>query len=263
MTILSRCTLAAIVLALPIEADDACQVDTPCYSAASVVNAASYQSGWFGPNTFASIFGQSLSRVTANGPPNPDESLGGVQVEVNGESVYVSYVSPTQVNFVVPARVTGATVNVQLVRDNVAGPLLTLPLHDSAPSLFELDPATVIANHADWTVVTEQSPAQPGEQLEIFATGLGGYQTPIPDTERPPTIDWLARSSEFKVYLDGQPVDSSLIYYVGAELVSVGVIQIDFQLPSWVGPNPEIRIALSDPVLGDRLSPPGLVLPVE
>jgi len=38
----------------------------------------------------------------------------------------------------------------------------------------------------------------------------------------------------------------------------VGVYQIDLKLPANVGTNPEVRIAL-----GTRLSPPGVVLPVE
>jgi uncharacterized protein (TIGR03437 family) len=85
----------------------------------------------------------------------------------------------------------------------------------------------------------------------------------ISDFSVPPPQDWIARVTEFQVLLDGRAVDSSLITYVGSIPLCVGLFQINLDLPAWVGPNPEIRIALNDPVNGDRLSPPGTVLPVD
>jgi uncharacterized protein (TIGR03437 family) len=262
MTVLGRCALVAVALALPLGADDgACQPGAPCYSAAGVVNSASYASGWLGPNTFASIFGVNLSFVSASGTPDSEgssTSLEGVRVYVNSRTVYVSYVSPDQVNFAVPPATTGDTVTVQLSRDSAYGPMLTLPLHDSAPALFQLDVATAIAAHQDWSLVTGQSPAHAGELVVLYATGLGQYQEAIPDFQRPVVQDWIARRAEFKVLLDGQPAETSLVTYVGAAPVSIGFCQINLWLPAGVGRNPEIRIAL-----GERLSPPGILLPVQ
>ncbi len=263
MTVALRCALAALVVALPLCADDdTCPPDTPCYSAAGVVNSANYTSGWLAPTTYATIFGLNLSHVTETGVPGAqgvDGALGGVRVRVN-DSVFafVSYVSPDQVNFVVPSGIPADWCTVRIMRDNLAGPLVTLTLHDSAPALFHLDPATAVAAHQDWSLVTEQAPARAGEVIVLYATGLGQFARPVPDMQRPSTVNWIARLSEFQLYLDGQPVDPNLIYYVGAAPVSVGLVQIDLELPASVGRNPEIRIAL-----GDRLSPPGVHLPVE
>ncbi len=263
MTALARCALAALVSALPLGADGAaCKTGMPCYATASVVNSASYATGWLAPNTFASIFGWNLADATVSSSPgsqDPTGAIGGVRVLVNAEPAYVSYVSPYQVNFVIPTDLTGSTATVQLVHDSLAGPAVTLTVHDSAPALFvELDAVTAIALHGDWSLVTAQTPARAGGLVVLFATGLGPYQTPVLDFNRPPAQDWIARAAEFKVLLNGLAVDSSLVYFVGASPVSVGVFQINLQLPAWVGPNPEIRIAL-----GDRVSPPGTRLPVQ
>ena len=260
MTPLARCTLAALACAASVRAD--CNPGYPCYSAASVVNSASYASGWLAATTFASVFGSLLADQTLTGSPGSQDgsgALGGTRVLVNGLPAFISYVSPGQVNFVVPSNWSNAaTVTVQLERGNQAGPAVTLALHDSAPALFQLDAVTAVAAHANWTLVTAQSPAHAGEVVTLYATGLGAYLNPVLDLSVPPSEDPIARLADFQLFLGGQPVDSGLISYVGAEPVAVGVYQIDLKLPANVGTNPEVRIAL-----GTRLSPPGVVLPVE
>jgi len=263
MTVFSHCALAALALALPLGADNAaCLVNLPCYSTTSLVNSASYATGWFAPNTFASIFGWNLAYLTASGSAgaeDPSGSLGGVKVLVNAQPALISYISPDQVNFVIPTNLTGTTATVQLSNDSWYGPTVTLTLHDSAPALFlNPDGATAIAIHSDGTLVTLQSPAHPGELVLLYATGLGPFQAEFGDFSRPVPPDWIARAAEFSVQLDGQPVDSRLILYVGATPVSVGVVQINLQLPAGVGRNPKLRIGL-----GDRISPPGAFLPVD
>jgi len=265
MTFFSRCVLAALIPALPLGADNAaCVINMPCYSTASVVNSASYATGWLGPNTFASIFGWNLTDgVTATASPGSegaDGSIGGVRVLVNGAEVaFVSYISPHQVNFVIPTDLTGQAATVQLVNNGKAGPLVTLAVHDSAPALFlELDGATAIAIHPDGSLVTAQSPARAGEAVRLYATGLGPFAREFGDFTAPSPPDPIARLAEFSVLLDGQAVTLAASDYVGATAECVGVVEINFHLPAGVGRNPEVRIGLSD-----RVSPPGTLLPVQ
>jgi uncharacterized protein (TIGR03437 family) len=268
MTVFSRCALAALVSALPLGADGAaCVVNMPCYSTVSVVNSASYATGWLAPNTFASIFGWNLAYVTVGGSAGsegPSGSLGGVQVLVNAQPAFVSYVSPDQVNFVIPTDLTGNSATVQLVNDGLAGPAVSLTVHpDAAPALFlNLDGITALAIHSDGTVVTQQSPAHPGELILLYATGLP-YDTPMVSDFDPPVPPLpIANLAEFQVLLDGEAVDGNLISYVGATAVSVGVVEIKLNLPDGVGRNPQIRIGLDDQLL-PRFSPPGVTLPVD
>ena len=265
MTCFSRCTLAALVLALPLGADNAaCVINMPCYSTISVVNSASYATGWLGPNAFASIFGWNLTDgITASGSPGSqgsDGSFGGVRVLVNGaKPAFVSYISPYQVNFVVPTDLVGQTATVQLVNNGKAGPKVTLAMHDAAPALFlELDGATAIAIHSDGSLVSARSPARAGEQVRLYATGLGRFELAVGDFARPSPPDPIARRTEFSVQLNGQAVTLAASDYVGATEEWVGVVEINFHIPAGTGRNPEVRIGL-----GDRLSPPGTYLPMQ
>jgi len=265
MTVFSRCTLAAIVSVFSVRADTAaCVINMPCYSTVSVVNSASYATGWLGPNTFASIFGWNLSDgITASATPGSegsDGSFGGVRVLLNGtEPAFVSYVSPHQVNLVIPTDLVGQTATLQLVNNGRAGPKVTLAMHDSAPALFlDLDVTTAIAIHSDGSRVTAQSPARAGEAVKLYATGLGPFTRAFGDFNRPSPPDPIARLAEFSVLLDGQAVTLAASDYVGATAECVGVVEVNFHLPAGVGRNPEVRI-----VLGDRVSPPGTFLPAQ
>ena len=52
-------------------------------------------------------------------------------------------------------------------------------LTETAPSLFQSAPGTILATHADGSLITQSSPASPGEVVVIYAVGLGHT---VPDT---------------------------------------------------------------------------------
>ena len=73
----------------------------------TIVNGASFNpNGPMASGSFATIFGQSLCSQTATGewigPGQLPTTLGGCSVTVNGMSAMMHYVSPGQVNFIVP-----------------------------------------------------------------------------------------------------------------------------------------------------------------
>jgi uncharacterized protein (TIGR03437 family) len=256
-----RCLPLALVFGLSLSAaTGGCQPSyVPCYTADDVVNAASSVAGSVAPFTFVSIFGTNLSYVSR--PRYGDDSLpgfGGVDVLIQNQPSFVAYVSPVQVNFLMPSGIRDRYVTLQVVREGVAGPAVTIELHDCAPALFMLDEVTAVAAHLDWTLVTQDSPAQAGELVVLYANGLGAFLTPLDDLEIPTGADMIARREEFRILINGQPVDDSLILYAGAAPLFIGVYQINLRLPDNVGPNPDIQIAL-----GDQISPTGIRLPVQ
>lgn len=257
MSALSRSTLVAIVLSTSALAATQCVTFGPCYSAAGIVNAASNQPS-LAQFTWVRLYGTSLSFTTTQGPDGALPSTGEVVVTVNGEPALISYVSPGQVNFLMPFE-RGTTATVQLMRAGWLGPTVTVPLADSAPALFLKDPVTAIAAHPDWTLITPESPAHGGEYAILYATGLGQFTQPLGDIWTPAqSADLIARRKEFTILLDGQPVDDRLIEYAGAAPLMIGIYQINLKLPETVNKNPEIRIGL-----GKRLSPAGIHLTVE
>ncbi len=74
----------------------------PSYTADGIVNASSYASGPFAPNSILSIFGTGLARSTQAAPAGatvPTE-LNYVRVYVQDQLVPLLFVSETQVNFI-------------------------------------------------------------------------------------------------------------------------------------------------------------------
>ena len=262
MPALVRSLAAALTLAAisAPSATPACKPNYPCYSADGIVNAASNPAEPLAPFTWVSLYGSALSYSTRGRTPNDVEpGFAGVTVLVNGLPALLSYVSPTQVNFLMPFRITAEEVTVQLGRDSAYGPPVKLKLEDCSPELFLADEQTVVAAHSeDWTVITKEAPARAGEIVILYATGLGQFADPLTDTESPAKQpNPLKRRQEFKVLLDGKPVEDKLVEYAGAAPLFIGVYQINLRLPEKPGSDPEVRIAL-----GERVSIEGVHLTV-
>jgi uncharacterized protein (TIGR03437 family) len=256
MPLLTRCALVALSLAACLFAEGTCKPDAPCYSAESFVNAASnVPDQALSPMTWVSLYGTNLSYNT-RGRSSDDALPGfaGVNVLVNGWHALLSYVSPRQVNFLLP-RLASTTeeVTVQLTRESVAGPAVKLKLADSSPALFQKDADAVIGAHsADWTLITGEAPARADEIIILYATGLGPFVVAMDETQIPKKANPIARRNEFSLLLDGKPVEDALIEYVGVAPLFIGIYQINLRLPKQFNANPEIRISLAD-----RMSPAG------
>jgi uncharacterized protein (TIGR03437 family) len=267
--------LIAAMAAGPLLADSSCPIPgqttgAPCYTAASIANSASNLAGPYSPNSFVTIYGTNLSYVTkaiASGDIATGElpwALTGTEVSVliGGVSAYVYYVSPNQVNVLIPLMLTPGSVTLELDNRSLFGPPVEITLQAAAPALFQADATTVVATHGNGPPVTADSPAAPGEIVVLYATGLGvtapaaicGW---IPELAAP-----LADLTDFEVLLNGAPVDPKLIQYAGQTPGFAGLFQINLQLPGNSSPNPEIRIGFVNN-LGSNLSPAQLFLPVQ
>ncbi len=259
MPALLRVTVASLLLATApaLAADSNCKTDYPCYSAAQIKNMASDISEPLAPYTWAILYGTKLS-FNARSRSSDDDlaGFGGVHVSVNNQPARISYISPTEVHFLVPSSITAKQASVQLTREGAAGPEVTVDLVDASPAVFLMDATTVVAAHADWTLVTEEAPAHPGEIIIFYGAGLGPLKEPLKDAQVPALHpNPLARRSEFKVLLDADPVEDKLVEYAGAAPLFIGIYQINLRLPADVGRDPELRIAV-----GNQLSAVGFHL---
>ena len=246
-------------LALGVLAIGAAWGQAPAYSAADIVNASDYAPGPFAPNSVLSIFGTNLSWSThvlmssdIAGNTLPTQ-LNGVQVYVDGWPAPLLYVSGSQINFIVPGNEVSGDVTVRVTREAVKGPDVTVTLVEVAPGLFGVGTGYAIATHSDGSLITANSPAQGGDIVVVYATGLGRTQpnpSPgvIPQSAAP--MLWLANLT---VYLDQVALPSFRIKYAGLTPFSVGLYQINIELPADVGTDPEISVAV-----GAQSSPAGL-----
>ena len=166
----ARIALAILVLA-PLG-----KAAAPAYTLASVVNAATGVAGDLAPNGIVSIYGTDLSYRTESAPAGSGtlpRILGGVSVTIGGNPANLFYVSPQQINFLVPADLLAGPIKLYVSREGLAGPVLTMTLKETAPGFFPLENGNVIATHAAGKLITADSPAMPEEVVVIYAAGLG------------------------------------------------------------------------------------------
>jgi len=155
------------------------------------------------PNTWIEIHGTNLAQESTTWSSLPlsafsttlPTSLGGVSATVNNKPAAVYYISPTQVNVLAPVDTAVGPVQVQLTTQfgsttpmnineqtySLAFLIIDLPqthaaaVHNGSSSL----PAgTLIAPPGEFPGLTSV-PAQPGENVSIFATGFGEPATPV------------------------------------------------------------------------------------
>ena len=240
--------------------------DGPTYTADSIVNAADNQPGGLAPNAIGTIYGTGLS-FTTRAISADDIKEGtlptvlpgtGVRVSVGGILANIYYVSPGQINFLVPAMLTAGPSYVQVFLDARAGPQISVPMAPVSPALFQLDAHNAVAARLDGTVVTPDNPAHPGDIVILFANALGQTVPPAVYSMIAPAAAALKDMLDFQLVLDGTPVDPALVFYAGAAPGFAGLYQINCQLPASTGPNPEIRISAEG-----QLSKPGVMLPVQ
>jgi uncharacterized protein (TIGR03437 family) len=139
------------------------------------------------PGGIATIFGRNLAATTeaAQTLPLPTK-LGGVRVRFDGYDAPLFYVSPTQINVQIPFELTGYSSSVEIERDTPNGPMVSAAspaaLSTGAPGIFTYSgdgrgPGLVF--HSDFSPVTADSPARPGETLIAYVTGLGTVDNPV------------------------------------------------------------------------------------
>lgn len=252
--------LAALALAACLHAQDA---NAPNYTAAGIVNGASFAPG-LAPNTIVSVFGTNLSWDTRtveasdlSGGVMPT-TLANVQVYFEGWPAFLYYVSPTQINLLVPASLLPGTFQFWVDRQGTRGPIVTVTLGNAAPAMFEYPAGTAIATHVNGSLVSSEAPATAGEIVTLWATGLGGTNPQLEDGVLPAAAQWLSQLNQFDVQIDGVPLDPGAILYAGVAPGYAGLYQVNVRLPVPLPSNPEIRLALAG-----TLSPPGMILPAE
>lgn len=260
-----RFLLATLALGSVLRAETSANREAPSYSGSSIVNAADNQPGPLAPNAIATIYGTGLAYTTK--AISPQDIRGGllptvlpgtgVRVLINKLPANIYFVSPTQINLLVPSSLLPGPAEVQVILDNLAGPPVAIDLAPSAPALFQLDQQTPVATRVDGSVITPDNPAQAGDTIILYATGLGQTVPPVGYGQVPVAAAQIKQLSDLKVLLAGLAINANQIMYAGVSPGFGGLYQINVKLPDTLARDPEIRLGLLD-----RSSTPGLRLPV-
>ena len=210
----------------------------------SVVNGASFRpatepNSAIAPGAIVAIFGTNLASTTEVVTSVPlSTTLGETSVTFNDIPAPLFFVSGTQINAQVPFELmTGAgMVTVQVRRGSETSEAQSIAIAAVSPGIFTLNQAGTGAGailHADdFQPVSDADPAQPGEFLAIFCTGLGPVQPGVASGDVAPTTEPLARTVNLPmVNIAGIAAD---VAFSGLAPGFVGLYQVNVQVPAGV-----------------------------
>jgi uncharacterized protein (TIGR03437 family) len=191
-------------------------------------------------------------------------SLDGVSVMVGGTPAYISYISPAQINFLVPQTSSTGTVSVTVKNASATSAAFTVTSSQYAPAIFAWTGNQAVALHQDLTDAAKPgtfagvatTPAKPGETIILYSTGFG------PTTPAAPSGMVIPASPAYvTTVLPTATLNNAPVTVVGASLVggSAGLYQISIQIPSSIGSG-DLSLQVS---IGGMTSPLGLILSVQ
>jgi uncharacterized protein (TIGR03437 family) len=199
---------------------------------APVVNGASFSpSEAVAPGSAVSIFGTDLASTSlgATGATLPT-TIGNTSVTFNGIAAPLYYVSSGQINAQLPFEVGAGSVTVQVKLGSQVSASQTISVDAFSPGIFTIDSAGTgaILHASNYLVVSSSAPAQPGEYILIFATGLGSLRTPVPSGAPAPSNPAAETVTAPIVAIGGI---SSQVSFSGLAPGFVGLYQVNAQVP--------------------------------
>jgi len=182
------------------------------------------------PGTIVQIFGSAMAATTSStGIPLP-LVLNGTSVLIGGELAPLYYVSSGQINAQIPVDlVPGQQYQALVVANNAYTMPVSINIAPVTPGIARLANGQVIAQHADFSLVTEDAPVQPGEYLVAYLAGMGLTDTPVSTGAQAPSLPLAAVNTSASVAIDGK---AASVLFAGLTPGFVGLYQINFQVPS-------------------------------
>jgi uncharacterized protein (TIGR03437 family) len=226
------------------------------FPALAAINGASFVAGRaLAPGVIASVFAQGYqfageTRVF-NELPNPlpmPRSLLDTEIQIQGLTAPLFFVSPGQINFLMPmnAPVSGAA-ELLVVRSST-GQVLgagTVQMNEASPALFtttSTGSGQVAAINEDGTVNAGTNPASRGTVIALYGTGQGALAGAPLDGE--PAQGLIQTPEKPRVLINNVPIPEEDVLFSGLAPTFVGVWQINVRIPATQNPGSTIPISI-------------------
>lgn len=217
-----------------------------------IVNAAS-----LAPIT-ASIAPGELIELTGTGLANSNASmmggqafptkLGGVIVTINNIQCPLYFVTPTLIAAIAPYELASnqtGLVNIQVNNNGTLSNVVQMYMNDSAPGAFSANQNGIglaAAQHVSTgALLTSSNPAQPGETIVLYLTGLGTVSPSVPNgalgPSSPLSYSDLFNAGNLTVYFNdyganGTAGNQASVAYAGLVPTLAGLYQVNVKVPS-------------------------------
>jgi uncharacterized protein (TIGR03437 family) len=230
---------------------DYVQIYQPALEAPStggVVSASAFgEFPYASPGSWIEIYGSDLASDTRswqgsdfNGN-NAPTSLDGTSVTIGGEPLFIDFISPGQVNALIPSDVPTGVQQIVVTTAGVAGDPFNITINPVAPGLLAPPSFSVsgiqyaVALFADGTYVLptgaisglNSQPAEPGDEIVLYGVGFGPVTPGIPAGQLVGEANNLA--SDFQISIDGVPCQ---VLYDGLAPNYTGLYQFNITVPN-------------------------------
>lgn len=222
----------------------------------ATVNAASYSTG-VAPGSIATIYGTGLTRgVNGIVQPSGDTlpySLHGTAVMVNGIPAPIFGIANVNgqelINFQVPWEIQGEpippqagltlvvvtakpAVTIVVVNNGALSPPMRALFSDIQPAIITSDGTHAVAVHGDYSLVSRQNPARPGDAIVLYGVGFGPV-TPLPATGAPSGGSPPSIMTPNPIV--GIAGHNATVQFAGLTPTAVGLYQFNIVVPDGLG----------------------------
>ncbi len=232
-----------------------------------VVNGANFQPGIV-PGSLATIQGANLAAVVdtwANSIVNGElpATLDGVSVNIGTKAAYLSYISPTQINFVVPDVAAGSAQVTVTTSGGTSTPFAASAV-TYGPAFFTWPDNQAVATRQDFSFAAQSGtiagmaamPAKPGDVIILWGTGFGPTGPSAPAGVPIPTGQIYSTATLPVVTVDGV---AATVYGAALAPGFAGLYQVGIQVPSTLA-NGNWYVQAT---VGGIQSPSGVILSVQ
>lgn len=219
------------------------EADFPQLTSAGTVNGANWRSGDFAPGSLITLFGKKFSTATASsaGFPLPT-TLAGVRVIVNGALAPLLYVSPTQINAVVPAEVWLGRGGVIVQNGLGQNRQVPITVTETAPELFVWNSGDVIAFNADGKMNGAANPAAAGSVITVYLTGVGPVDPPVPTGSQAGIQPLSVSTADYWAEVGGVPAE---VEWLGMAPGYSGLGQANIRIPAGLSGRMAIKLFIN------------------
>lgn len=240
----------------------------PTINSNGVVNGASFSPGVVS-NSWATIQGVNLSTVTDNWSNSIvngrfPTTLDGVSATIGFAPAYIYYVSPSQINLLVPPNLPPGPQQVVVRNSAGTSAVATVMVSTYQPAFFQWPNNQPVATRQDFTLAAANGTfpgattvaAKPGDVLILWGTGFGPTIPAVPAGIAVPSTLTYSTSTLPAVTINNV---SATVYGAAFAPGFAGLYQIAIQVPTTLGNGNWPVVA----TIGGVSSPSGVLLEVQ